>query len=115
VLRIGILATNFHSPVVRNTLLLTASEDMFISENGIVAVLGDENQFIGGGCGSEIALASDVARTLTANEKPPRHQARGRDIRCSSSHDLSASLTTSPKPFGFSTTIKCPASGTTNI
>ena len=32
---------------MRNTLLLTAS-DRFISENGIVAVSGDENQFVNG-------------------------------------------------------------------
>jgi hypothetical protein len=31
---------------VRNTLLITTFEDHFISENGIVAVLGDENQFV---------------------------------------------------------------------
>jgi len=32
--------------VVRNTLLLTASEDRFISENGIVGALGDEDQLM---------------------------------------------------------------------
>ena len=38
----------FRTLVVRNTLLLTTFEDRFISENGIVAVLGDENQFVKG-------------------------------------------------------------------
>ena len=45
-LRIGILITKVHSPVMRNTLLLTDSEVRFISENGIVAVFGDENQLV---------------------------------------------------------------------
>ena len=31
---------------MRNTLLITASEDRFISENGLVAVLGDEDQLV---------------------------------------------------------------------
>ena len=30
---------------MRNTLLLTTFEDRFIPENGIVAILGDDNQF----------------------------------------------------------------------
>ncbi len=33
---------------MRNTLLITTFEDHFISENGIVAVLGDENQLVTG-------------------------------------------------------------------
>lgn len=33
---------------MRNTLLLTTSENHFISENGIVAVLGDEDQHMTG-------------------------------------------------------------------
>ncbi len=33
---------------MRNTLLITASEYRFISENGFVAVLGDEDQFVKG-------------------------------------------------------------------
>jgi len=45
VLRIGILVTKVYRSVVRNTLLLIAA-GRFISENGIVAVLGDENQFV---------------------------------------------------------------------
>ncbi len=40
-----LLQSGFRTLVVRNTLLITAS-DHFISENGIVAVLGDENQFV---------------------------------------------------------------------
>ena len=31
---------------MRNTLLITAIDGRFMSENGIVAVLGDENQFV---------------------------------------------------------------------
>ena len=38
--------TSVQNPVMRNTLLLTATEDSFILENGIVAVLGDEDQFV---------------------------------------------------------------------
>jgi len=48
VLRIGILVTKISGPVMRNTLLVTASEYRFISEIGIVAVLGDEDQFVKG-------------------------------------------------------------------
>ena len=35
-------------PVMGNTLIVTASEYRFISENGIVAILGDEDQFVKG-------------------------------------------------------------------
>ena len=31
---------------MRNTLLITAIDGRFMSENGIVAVLGDKNQFV---------------------------------------------------------------------
>ncbi len=42
-----LLQSGFRTLVVRNTLVITAS-DHFISENGIVAVFGDENQFVRG-------------------------------------------------------------------
>ena len=43
VVRKAILVPEAHELVMRNTLLITASEDRILFENGIVAVLGDES------------------------------------------------------------------------
>ncbi len=43
-----LLQSGFRTLVVRNTLLITANAGRIISENGLVAVLGDENQFVRG-------------------------------------------------------------------